>query len=93
MVTLYFILLYMCTHTVLMTGSNLTAAIVSMAVVLIAGFVCGILVLVIIVKKYKAGQKDVKDKVNEGMEPGTHHTQSGEAVLAISWVVVLVLTW
>ena len=65
--------------------TSITVLIVCVALVMIAGLVCGgTLVLVLMVKKYRVGQEDVS---NEGS------TKTGEELLAIYLVVVVVSIW
>ena len=64
--------------------ASITVLIVCVAVVMIAGLMCGgILVLVLMVKKYRVGQEDVSNKTSTELEVQTRHPQSGEEFLAI----------
>ena len=74
--------------------TNTTVVIVCVALVIIAGLVCGeILALVLTVKKYRVGEEDVSNEVSTELEVQTQYPQSGEEFLAIYLVVVVVSIW
>ena len=67
--------------------TSITVLIVCVVVVMIAGLMCGgILVLVLMVKKYRVGQEDVSNEVSTELKVGTQHPQSGEEFLVIHLV-------